>query len=85
MCKGAEHCPCLNRQSQAPSHRLQPFPLSSRCQELLLLQQSMSKAAGTTAPKEVWGRVLAQLPHMPCHHRKTMDHEKQECGLLSGT
>lgn len=85
MCKGAEHCPCLNRQSQAPSHRLQPFPLSSRCQELLLLQQSMSKAAGTTAPKEVWGHVLAQLPHMPCHHRKTMDHEKQECGLLSGT
>lgn len=64
-------------QSQAPSHRLQPFPLPGRRQELLPLQQRMSRAAGTTAPRELWGHVLAQLLHVPFHHRKTMDHEKQ--------
>lgn len=77
MCKGAEHWPCLNRQSQTPQHRLQPFPLPGRCQELLPVQQSRSRAPGRTAPKDLWGHVLAQLLHVPCHHRKTMDHKKQ--------
>lgn len=53
------------------------LPLPGRCQELLPVQQSMSRAPGRTAPKDLWGHVLAQLLHMPCHHRKTMDHNKQ--------
>lgn len=69
VCKGAEHWPCLNRQ--------QPFPWPGRWQELLPLQQSMSRAAGTTAPKEPQGHILAQQLRVPCHHRKTMDQRKQ--------